>query len=54
MAVGDTGSAPSATPGRPWVSMLIHRICPGSSGTTKPRNGASSITNTSASPPLSA
>ena len=33
------GSPPKATPGTPWVSMLIHRICPGASGTGRPRNG---------------
>ena len=28
---GSAGSLPSATPGRPWVSRLTHKICAGSS-----------------------
>ena len=42
---GSAGSAPSATPGRPWVSRLIHRICAGSSGTGSPKSGPSSMTS---------
>ena len=34
-----TGSAPIATPVRPWVSRLIHRICAASRGTASPTNG---------------
>ncbi len=40
MASGSAGSPPSATPGRPWVSRLIHRIWAGSSGSGRPSERA--------------
>ena len=39
MAFGSAGSLPSATPGSPWVSRLIHRICAGNSGSGESEEG---------------
>ena len=40
MTSGSTGSLPRATPGRPWVSRLTHRIWAGSSGSGRPSERA--------------
>ena len=45
MAAGSAGSPPQATPGRPWVSRLTHRICAGSRGNGAPRKGPAPITD---------
>ena len=42
------GSAASASPGRPSVTRLIHRIWIGSSGTGSPRKGARKMVQISA------
>jgi hypothetical protein len=51
ITASSAGSAPSATPVRPWVSRLIHRIWAGNSGSGIPRNGPVNITMISAAPP---